>query len=241
MDLVEQSYWNQSYSKLKLFEANDAVTKWLTPFVNSPIGELFEVGCFPGRYMAFMGKKGWIISGMDLAPQTESQLTPWLQTLGINTNRVTQGDVLNYMKTSEDRYNLVCSFGFIEHFENFLEIIELHTKLVANDGKIIITTPHFRGWLQKFLHNWLDKENLKRHYIPSMQPELWKTKLESLGYTVEWHGYFGNFAFWADNEKRTLFNKICLKVITTLAPFLSWLPNSKIYSPYCGIVAKKIK
>ena len=240
MDLVEQSYWNESYSKLKLFEADDAVTKWLSQFIIPAKGELFEVGCYPGRYMAYMGKKEWIISGMDLAPQTSEQLKPWLQSLGVKTNKLQQGDVLEYLKTSNDKYDVVCSFGFIEHFENFQDIIELHTKVVKTDGRIIITTPHFKGWVQKFLHTWLDKENLNRHYLPSMEPKLWQKKLESLGYKIEWCGYFGNFSFWADKEKRSLLKKLGLKIVETVTPIFKWLPNSKAYSPYCGIVAKKV-
>ena len=141
------------------------------------------------------------------------------------------------MRKADDKYDLVCSFGFIEHFENFQEIISLHDKILSTKGKLIITTPNFRGGIQKFLHTWLDKENLRRHHIPSMNPRLWKKQLESMGYTVTWAGHFGHFDFWADKQKRNLFNKVSLKIINLLTPMLKWLPDSKFYSPYCGIVA----
>jgi SAM-dependent methyltransferase len=239
MDLVDQSYWDTAYLKVTLFVVKDSVTKWMDKFITPARGESFEIGCYPARYSSYIGKKGWIISGMDLAPQTK-ELIPWLHSESIKTNKIVQGDVLEYLKTTSDKYDLVCSFGFIEHFENFLDIIELHTKVVKEGGLVLISTPHFKGPVQKFLHSWLDQQNLSRHYLPSMQPELWKTKLEALGFTVEWAGYFGGFTFWADKEKRSVFKKLVIKALEIISPLLTWLPNSASYSPYCGIVARKI-
>jgi SAM-dependent methyltransferase len=239
MDKVSQSYWDNSYSAYKYGIANDAVTKWLKKHLSEKKGTVFEAGCYPGRYLAFLGKSGWIVNGMDLTPRMEEDFKDWLAKNEIRFNKIEKGDVLEYMRTSDDGYDLVCSFGFIEHFENFLEIITLHDKILKQGGQLIITTPHFKGAIQKFLHSWLDKENLKRHHLPSMNPVLWKKQLESLGYTVKWYGYFGNFDFWADKQKRNWFNKVSLKAINKLTLLLKWLPDSGLYSPYCGIVATR--
>ncbi|MBL7740060.1 MAG: class I SAM-dependent methyltransferase [Chitinophagaceae bacterium] len=239
MDKVSQAYWDNSYSGYRYSIANDEVTKWLDKCIHDKKGTAFEAGCYPGRYLAYLGKKGWQVSGMDLTPRMESDFKEWLLKNDITFGKIEKGDVLEYMKAGNDKYDLVCSFGFIEHFENFTEIIALHDRILTPNGKLIITTPHFRGAVQRFLHSWLDKENLNRHYIPSMNPSLWKKQLESMGYTVIWSGYFGNFDFWADRQKRNLFNKISLKIIYKLTSLLRWLPDSRLYSPYCGIVAEK--
>jgi SAM-dependent methyltransferase len=241
MDKVAQTYWDNSYSAYKYETANDAVTKWLKKYLAEKKGTAFEAGCYPGRYLSFLGKVGWIVSGMDLTPRMEEDFKDWLSKNDIRFNKIEKGDVLEYMKTTPDKYDLVCSFGFIEHFENFSNIIALHDKILKPGGQIIITTPHFRGALQKFLHVWLDRRNLKRHHVPSMNPALWKKQLESLGYTIKWYGYFGNFDFWADRQKRNFFNKVSLEIINKLTLLFKWLPNSGLYSPYCGIVAQKNK
>lgn len=237
MDKVSQSYWDNSYSAYKYEIANDALTRWLDKHLGESKGTVFEAGCYPGRYLAYLGKKGWAVSGMDLTPRMDDDFKKWLSANDISFNKIEKADVLDYMKTSHDKYDLVCSFGFIEHFENFSDIIALHDKILAPKGKLIITTPRFNGPVQQPLHAFFDKENLQRHYLPSMQPDLWKKQLESMGYSVTWSGYFGNFDFWTDTQKNNFFKKILLKGINTITPLLKYLPDSKLYSPYCGIVA----
>jgi len=239
MDKVSQSYWDSSYSEYKYSIANDQVTTWLNNNLKLTPGSAFEAGCFPGRYLAWLGKHGWNVSGMDLTPRMESDFRTWLTSENIRFTRIARGDVLNYMRTSSDRYDLVCSFGFIEHFENFLEVIALHGSILKPGGTLAITTPHFKGGVQKFLHSSLDRENLARHYLPSMDPNLWRHQLESNGFTIQWCGYFGNFDFWADKQHRNFFQKLVLKGLNIITPFLKWLPDSSLYSPYCGIIATK--
>jgi SAM-dependent methyltransferase len=242
MDLVEQAYWNESYKNFNFYIPDDAVTRFLNKYEPATRENVFEVGCFPGRYLAHLGKKGWIANGMDLAPETETALVAWMQSQNIKTGLIKKANVLDYMATTDDRYPLVCSFGFIEHFENFEEIIQLHARITAKDGTLIITTPNFSGWVQYGLHKSLDRENFNRHFIPSMQPELWRSTLTENGFDVQFAGYFGGFDFWFDRQKRNFIQKGFTEVTRRIAvPLFSWLPNAKSYSPYCGIVAKKIK
>jgi SAM-dependent methyltransferase len=242
MDLVEQKYWDESYKDFHFYIPNDAVTRLLDRYSASEQTEVFEIGCFPGRYLAHLGKKGMTVSGMDLAPETETALVQWMQSQKIQTGFIKQGDVLKYISDTQDKYPFVCSFGFIEHFRNFKEIIQLHARVTAKNGLLIITTPNFRGGIQRFLHTNLDKENLKRHYLPSMRPDIWKSLLEENGFTIQFAGYFGGFDFWYDRQKRNFFQKSFAEITRrVIVPLLSWLPSSKSYSPYCAIVAKKIK
>jgi SAM-dependent methyltransferase len=242
MDLVEQSYWNESYKNFNFYVPDDAVTKFLDKYSPKEITDVFEIGCFPGRYLAHLGKRGWIVNGMDLTPDTETTLVAWMQSQNIKTGFIKKGDVLHYLASSNQKYPFVCSFGFIEHFENFREVIRLHSRIIANGGTVIITAPNFRGSIQRFLHKNLDNENLKRHYLPSMEPDIWKSVLEENGFKIKFAGYFGRFDFWYDRQKRNFIQKIFNEIIRRIiVPLFSRLPNSKSYSPYCGIVAIKEK
>lgn len=243
MDFVSQQYWDESYRNYVYTVAQDEVTAWLDKqqgyFGSS--GRLFEFGCYPGRYLSYLGKKGWVVNGVDLTPGIEEpQFKVWLHKEGIRTGLIKQADALSYAQETEDRYDMVCSFGFIEHFENFLRLIELHDRLLKNGGWLAITTPNFRGSVQKFLHTNLNSAALNIHYLPAMQPWLWKKKLEDLGYAVKEAGYFGGFDFWYDEAKRNIVQRFVLKVIRKVKPFLKGVPNKAIYSPYCGIVAQKL-
>ena len=241
MDLVEQQYWDDAYNNFSYFVADDIVTQWMDKHAAylKKGGQLFELGCFPGRYMAHLGKMGLVVNGMDLAPNMDEGFTAWLQKQGVQTGKLERGDVLAYAANSADRYDVVCSFGFIEHFQNFSEIIALHDKLLKPGGELMITTPNFRGGLQQFLHRNLDKENLDRHYLPSMKPHLWKAQLEQLGYDVQFAGYFGRFDYWYDAQERSSLQKLGNKVVRKLTPLLGQLPDAAFQSPYCGILAQK--
>jgi SAM-dependent methyltransferase len=242
MDLVEQNYWNESYKDFNFYIPSDAVTKFLDKYSPTDRSSVFEIGCFPGRYLAHLGKNNWVVNGMDLAPGTETVLVAWMKSQQIKTDFVKNGNVLNYLETTNHTYPFVCSFGFIEHFENFEEIIKLHARIVKPNGTLLITTPNFRGRMQFMLHKYLDRENFNRHYIPSMQPDIWKDALEKNGFRVEFSGFFGNFDFWVDRQKRNFLQKGFAEFFQRIAvPMFSWLPNSPTYSPYCGIVAKRIK
>src|SRR4051812_45076568 len=122
MDLVEQAYWNESYKNFNFYIPKDAVTQFLDKYEPDTKLDVFEVGCFPGRYLAHLGKRGFTANGMDLAPETENALVRWLQSENIKTGFIKEGDVLQYLSTPAQRFPFVCSFGFIEHFENFREI-----------------------------------------------------------------------------------------------------------------------
>ncbi|SIN72739.1 class I SAM-dependent methyltransferase [Chitinophaga niabensis] len=243
MDLVEQKYWDDSYNSFTYFVANDIVTQWMNKHAAylEKGGQLFELGCYPGRYIAHLGKMGFVVNGMDLAPNMDEGFRAWLQKEGVQTGMLEKGDVLAYAANTTDRYDMVCSFGFIEHFQNFQEIIALHDKLLKPGGKLMITTPNFRGGLQQFLHRNLDKGNLDRHYLPSMKPYLWKAQLEQLGYDVQFAGYFGRFDYWYDVQERSSLQKLGNKVVHKLTPLLRQLPDAAFQSPYCGILAQKRK
>jgi len=243
MDLVSQNYWDSSYNDFDYYIPSDEVTTWIDGFDKSLLqvasNNVFELGCFPGRYLSYIGKKGWRVNGMDLTPRVATDFVDWLKSIQIATGHIAAGDVLAYAKTTTDRYDMVCSFGFIEHFENFDEIIRLHDSILKPGGRLMITTPNFRGGIQKFLHTTLDAENLARHYLPSMKPYLWKKQLEAMGYTIQYAGYFGNFDFWSDNQERNALQKLSLKVVRKIKPLLKLLPDNAAYSPYCGIFAQK--
>jgi SAM-dependent methyltransferase len=242
MDLVSQQYWDDSYKDFNYYVAKDEVTAWLDEQKHLfPVkGSLFEFGCYPGRYLSFLGKRGWMVNGIDLtAAITEPRFTTWLQQEGIATGTLNQGDALSYARSTTDRYDLVCSFGFIEHFENFLNVIELHDQILKPGGSLIITTPNFRGGIQRFLHTKFNEKALGIHYLPSMQPDVWKKKLEELGYVVKIAGYFGGFDFWCDEAKRSDIQNFILKLICKVKPFVKGFPNRAAYSPYCGIIAQK--
>ena len=247
MRLTDEAYWNEGYNDQPLGEAiggplENFLGAHLTSITNATC---LEIGSFPGSYLPVIGRKGYNLSGIDFNKRNERELPQWLQSLGLPVGDFWSGDFFEFIKDHTARYDLVCSFGFIEHFENFPEVIEAHVKLLKPSGKIVITTPNFRGWMQYWPHRFLDNENLKKHHIKSMSPAAWKKQLEALGFTVTFAGYFGKYYFWTDDTaKRSGFEKFMLKSVNRIIFNLNKLikksgMESKSYSAFCGIVAER--
>jgi L-malate glycosyltransferase len=217
---------------------HDELRRWLETNLPDGAGKsCLEVGCFPGRYLAVLGEMHYELHGVDLTPRV-SEIKYWLDSRGYNTGGFEHADFLKY--NNSQSYDLVCSFGFIEHFTNWEEVLLRHAELVKEGGKLVIETPNFRGFLQNLLHRTLDATNYKRHYIPAMQPLKWKAILEDRGFQVERCEYFGKFEFWSDAGERGFFGKVGMKLLSFFQTSLQKRkPGSASISPYCGIIAIK--
>lgn len=252
--VVDQSYWDSGYKNIKFSIANDDVTKKISDSFDEILAEnislqkelsCFEIGFYPARYLSFWGKRyNMVVNGVDLTGELDGRIEKWLRENDIKVGVLEHGDFVKCIsKLSSDgiAYDVVYSAGFIEHFDNYADVIRMHDKILRPGGIMFITVPNFRGIIQWLLHLMVDKKNLDRHVIRSMNPNEWESIVLPLGYKTIEKGYFGGFDFWVDNQKRNAIQKFLLKVIMRINSKLhnSNMRNSKAYSPYCILIAKK--
>lgn len=240
-NLAPQKYWNANYENTiyKKPGARDPLRKLLTRFFQGQKGRVLEIGCYPGSYLSVFGDLGFELSGVDLTPRVRGDFLDWLKNNGYRLGSIEQADFFAFQ--SEQKYDVVCSFGFIEHFTNYLEVISKHLVLLESSGCVVITCPNFRGGVQKFLHKTFDGENFKRHNIEAMNPLEWKAFLEKQDFEILYCGWFGGYDFWIEKQERSLGKTFLLKVFLVLNKILRLVPvpNSEAYSPFCGLVARK--
>jgi 2-polyprenyl-3-methyl-5-hydroxy-6-metoxy-1,4-benzoquinol methylase len=237
---IAQERWDQGYEKLALQVSppEDPIRRWLEQHIPRGRGTCLEFGCFPGRYLAVLGELGYEVSGIDLTPRLERDLPDWMRAQGYRTGDFIQADVFTH--PFEKSYDVVCSFGLIEHFAQWPELVERHAKLVRPGGWLALSTPNFRGALQQRLHRWLDSVNLAEHNLEAMQPRLWAQLVRRLGLEVVMCGYIGPFDFWVGSQQRTALQQTSLKVILRLKRIGRLLPDDVgAYAPYCGLIARK--
>ncbi|MDP2385904.1 MAG: class I SAM-dependent methyltransferase [Bacteroidota bacterium] len=243
-NLASQSYWDEAYAGYSLQDKvadDDIVKKWLLKYIPKVNGaSCMEIGCFPGRYLTVMGDLGYKLSGIDLTPRVKNEFPAWLKKEGYDVGSFSQEDFLKF--NPQEKYDMVCSFGFIEHFTNWQEVFLKHIELVNDNGYLVIETPNFRGWFQRFIHWFLDNENYKRHYIPSMNPDKWAKLCEKHGFEIIFKGHIGEFQFWVDKLPTTYVRtKVFNRLITNYEKLKSMKPGKPAYAPYCGIIARKKK
>lgn len=227
--------WDAGYVKHVFQEAPaNRHTDFLLNAIPRDHGRGFEVGAFPGHNIPLLSQLGYVMDGIDTAERL-LELPAWLQSKGIHGGQFTQGDF--FATTIDKRYRLVVSFGFVEHFVNWHEVVQKHCELVAPGGRLCITFPNFSGAIQQALHRWLDAPNLSRHYLPAMDAHKQAQLCEQNGFAILFAGYFGGFDFWVETAQSSQEEMDALRQTLALAEQGGSFPNLQIWSPYGGLVA----
>lgn len=178
--IVSKRYWEDGYSEIRpqLAAKADVVRCWIEKHVpaveETQSKSAIEIGCYPGRYLSVLGDLGYEVNGIDFCKQIE-ELPESMGKAGYRVGNFWKQDFEHYRL--ERKFDIVASFGFIEHFDNFEDILKKHAALVNNDGYLVIEVPNFFGAFQHWFHVNFDKQNYKRHYIPAMNVEGWRQSL----------------------------------------------------------------
>jgi SAM-dependent methyltransferase len=242
MDYVEQTHWDDSYRNIEFGTATDRVSRWIRRHVPAvapdAVSSAFEIGCFPGRYLSYIGTLGYQLSGCDITPRT-AELAQWLTGQGHKVGAVFDADATSLVPSPV--YDLVYSIGFVEHFEDYRGIVAAHDRQLRPGGTLLIACPNFRGAIQGFLHRSFDRRNLALHNVEAMDPAEWAEVVKSMGYVVKFAGFFGGFDFWTDDglERPSPVRKAAAIPFKVMGRAMSWVPNSSAWSPYAGLVARK--
>lgn len=239
---VKQEHWDASWEEVQPQRApqNDIIRKYIEKYIPkaSPKKNAIEIGCYPGRYLSVLAELGYEVNGIDLTPKLRL-LAKWFQESGYKVGSFWREDFLKFR--AKKKYDVVVSFGFLEHFIDWKGVLRKHCRLVKEGGLIFIAVPNFIGRFQNYFHRKFDLNNYKRHNIPSMDLKSWEAVFENENFSILYSGYFGNFCFWVGNEPRPLWQRIFLETMKFFMPlFAKLLPkNRKSTSPFGGIVANK--
>jgi SAM-dependent methyltransferase len=198
-----------------------------------------ELGCIPGDFLVFLKKAfGYAVHGLDYSSAT-GILEATMKRNGITDLVFYSADVRSW--TAPTRFDVVCSFGLIEHFESTELIIEKHIEMLKDGGRLVLEVPNFRGG-QYILHLLLDRENLLRHNLHAMDPRYVKNILQSRGLRVEFSGYAGGFDFWVEPQERNTLQKALIRAIRLARPALRRITrrsSSRLFSSYVVWIATK--
>jgi SAM-dependent methyltransferase len=243
MKLTTKDYWEQAQDSLNIEIENDDIIKtWIDGILGEvQVNNVIEIGCYPGRYLTIFGKKGAVISGVDFIPNI-SHLEKMFTKNGYKVGEFIESDFFDF-KTIK-KYDCVMSFGFIEHFENWEEVIQMHINLVAKEGYLIIEAPNFRGFLQRLPRYLFDNKNYKRHNLNAMNLEKWNRIIEKNGFEIITSDYLGGYKLWFekeyDNEFVLYIKRILIRVLRKIKnKFYSREKEHSAFSCAMGIIAKR--
>lgn len=236
--LTNRSFWleywhNYNYSKV----ADKMIYDDFIP-KNLENKTFLEIGGFPGIHSVYFKKKGCVeVSLLDfyidkgIIHQVEES-----NDLPTGTIECIEADFLAYKGLHS--FDIVFSYGFVEHFEDTKEIIENHLRLLKKGGTLLLTIPNFRG-INGSIQYLTDKQNLLAHNLNSMKIENLKKIMNSLDVNSIVVEYTSMPMVWVE-PKPGIVNFVIRKLVRVLSSFLKLFPfKCRLLSPY--IVIKAVK
>jgi SAM-dependent methyltransferase len=235
-----QSFWESRKGLIFKLKANYVFGDILARLIQEKgIKNAIELGGFPGYYAIYLNKFQRLKTTL-----LDYFIHPGLVNKLLAANDLKAGDIdiieadlFTYQPA--EKYDLVLSFGLIEHFNDTKFIINEHLKFLKPGGTLFITLPNFKsvnGWVQKSF----DKENYDKHNVDSMDIKLLKDTCNNLGLSDIEVYYHGKFSVWLENKsEQKAISKAVVKAIWVAGKvFTKLVPvNSKALSPYIVVKA----
>lgn len=247
----QQEYTNVDYWQNRLSQLNStSVEKQFKPFptfiesflpiLREYAGQNFiELGCEPGVISSAIASKVPLqFSGVDFLPDNGLYVGA-MKAVGVDAVRITS--------TIHDlpikcQYDVIGSFGLIEHFEDPMEIMSIHDRHLRPGGLCIITLPNFRQ-LQYIYHRLFDSVDLQYHNLAIMAPKIIRECGELLGHEVIICRHVGKLQFWGLDRSGNRFTlglrAFCAGSLRIIAKLLSKIvpeghPSTAPFIVYVG-------
>jgi len=197
-----------------------------------------EIGGFPGVFSAYFYIKGCKeVSLLDFYIDTDIvRGFEKANNIPENTIQCIESDFFTFK--TEKKYDIVFSYGFIEHFHDTKDVIRRHSELLAVEGRLLIVIPNFRG-LNGFVQFVFDRKNYHAHNLNSMNLNLLKKIANDLGLSGISVEYSRKPMLWLEPKASTL---LIRKLIKIFSYAIKLFPvKCKLLSPYIIIYAEKKK
>lgn len=252
--LTKKEYWNSKYinkininnlSKLS-FYLHDHL-KNIKPYIK-PKTKIIEIGCAPGNILILCAKKFKLKPyGIEYAKEGTIVTQQNFKANKFDPKNIYFKDFFDnkFQKQNKEIYDVVCSFGFIEHFDKPSKVIDLHCNLLKKGGILWITVPNLLYINKKLtMKKILDGHNLKIMKLSTLKNSVPKNIDVKL---VKYYGGALNFGLHFYDNKileilrlgLLLIQRIVLDPLTFLLSKIGIKLNNKFLSP--GIVLIGIK
>lgn len=266
-DKAGQEYWNLTWDNYPVPNVWDVDSKRLPNHVErefflwiagtleslgktSPDVHLVEVGCARSQALPVLAKRlGVSVAGIDYSPNGCEQTRTMMKREGVS-GEIYCSDIFAVPDTLQGRFDVVVSFGLIEHFSNTNEIVSALAGLLKPGGVIFTNIPNMRG-TPGFLQRVLNREIYDIH-VP-LTPSQIRIAHEAAGLRVMEAAYFlsNNYGVLnhGDPNRRDLgwwTKKIALAILARVS-MVVWLferrlgkfPTSQAFSPYVNCIAMR--
>lgn len=212
--------------------------------------KVLEVGSAPGHFLVKLHKKfGYEPYGVEYSKKGVEINRKIFKFNNINPKNVIYADFLSneFQNKYREKFDMIISRGFIEHFTDTTNIIKKHKNLLKKEGIISISVPNFRS-LNYILLKFFYRELIREHNFNIMQRENFLRLFKTSDFLKLFCNYYGVFNFSIFYAKKNSFKRyilnICKKIQILLNVVFHFLLknrrlDSKLFSPYIIFVGVK--
>jgi 2-polyprenyl-3-methyl-5-hydroxy-6-metoxy-1,4-benzoquinol methylase len=260
-NLSEKEYWDKVLADAQLPRLNSkknysySVTmKFIHEVIfNKSYKTFLEVGCGSSGWLPYFATKyDFVVSGLDYSEIGCKLALKNLQMQNIDFDEIICKDILESKVTNGKKYDIVFSYGVIEHFNNPQEIIKIFYDLVNTNGIIITLIPNLNGFPGLISRIFVKDIYLMHKVISKSQLRSYH---ETNGFVSIKSNYAGIFSLavipWVRSKVLVfkgdnLLRKFALKLIfyfdfllSAIFKFIRIDMPSELFSPYVICIAKK--
>jgi len=266
MDKAGLKYWNNSWSESKLPTEINPFDFRLKNYVNLKFHELFlrvfdklktpsmkliEIGCAKSEWLPYFSREfGFRVSGLDYSPLGCRMAKELLKRSKISADIVC-ADFFDPPKNMAQSYDILLSFGVVEHFEDTAASIRAMSLFIKPGGKMITIIPNMVGIIGT-IQKIINKPVYDIHEL--IDPFHLKLAHESIGLEVIECDYFISTNFGVNNLSGIsaksfswIIKKVFLGFFARISMLIWFLesrtgfifPYSKFFSPYVVCIAYK--
>lgn len=129
---------------------------------------LLEVGCGNSIWLSYFAKQfGFKVSGLDYSEYGCAQTKKILERDGV-IGEIHYGDLFNPPTQLVNKFDVVCSFGVVEHFNNTADVLDKIGAFLKPGGILITTIPNLTG-VTGYLQKWMNKPVYDIHKVMGLK------------------------------------------------------------------------
>lgn len=200
-----------------------------------------ELGGYPGNFSIYLTKYcGANATLLDFIVDRQV-IERLLKINDLPSNAITlvEADVFSYQPAIT--YDLVCSFGFIEHFTDLEQVVANHLKFLKLGGLLLVTLPNFRG-VNGVLQKIFDPKIIALHNLAIMDLTLLRTVLSRFKLKDIHVQYCASTQVWIEGcSRRSFFLRVIVRIVNKAVGLLAMVfgKRNRWFSNSIVILAKK--
>jgi 2-polyprenyl-3-methyl-5-hydroxy-6-metoxy-1,4-benzoquinol methylase len=184
-DLTNVDHWDDVWAgeiRMRLPSPWMIVTRDLQRLLRKhvrPRDRFLEIGCAPGKYLAWVAAELQAdVSGLDYSERGLAAARKLFEALRLRGDL--RGEDLRETTFPPGSFDVVASYGVIEHFADPREVVRAHLRLVKPGGLALMTVPNYRGVYGR-LQRYFDASRLEGHNLDIMTCDALKTLAPETG------------------------------------------------------------